>query len=65
MPLYEYVCQHCGERFEKLVRSATSSPQILCPGCASEAVQRIVSTFATNGSDSNSGYAPPACGPVG
>ncbi len=28
MPLYEYVCQHCGERFEKLVRSATSSPQI-------------------------------------
>ncbi len=63
MPLYEYICQSCGERFEKLIRSGAGASPIVCPSCASAAVQRALSTFATTGgSTAASG---PACGPVG
>jgi putative FmdB family regulatory protein len=59
MPLYEYVCQSCGERFEKLVRNTTNSVEIICPSCASAAVKRALSTFATSGGAES---ASPACG---
>jgi putative FmdB family regulatory protein len=62
MPLYEYVCQACGERFEKLIRSITNPAKIVCPSCASAAVERALSTFATGGGTQPAG---PACGPVG
>jgi hypothetical protein len=29
MPRYEYICQTCGERFEKLIRGDASTQQIL------------------------------------
>ena len=60
MPLYEYVCQSCGERFEKLVRSTTNTTEIICPSCASVTVKRALSTFATSGGGAES--ASPACG---
>ena len=46
MPIYEYECQDCGTRFEKLVRSVQGAEQIVCPGCQSESVVRQISAFA-------------------
>lgn len=54
MPLYEYRCQCCGARFERLVRSAAgasadagaSRPAIVCPECESDQVTRLLSAFA-------------------
>ena len=53
MPLYEYRCQSCGARFERLVRGTTvaadavsTRPAIICPQCASEEVTRLLSAFA-------------------
>lgn len=43
MPLYEYTCSHCAQRFEKLVRASTVPA---CPTCRTEDVQRVVSGFA-------------------
>jgi putative FmdB family regulatory protein len=63
MPLYEYICQTCGERFEKLIRGGTNGAPIVCPSCASAAVTRAFSTFATSGSSAE--HSTPACGPVG
>jgi putative FmdB family regulatory protein len=63
MPLYEYICQTCGERFEKLIRSSSNSEQIVCPSCASAAIKRALSTFATSGNSAEP--AASACGPVG
>ena len=63
MPLYEYICQTCGERFEKLIRGQTGSAAVICPNCASDAVRRAFSTFATGGGAAE--LAAPACGPVG
>jgi putative FmdB family regulatory protein len=49
MPIYEYVCSQCGERFEKLVRSQQAQGQTPCPKCGSMEVERAVSAFATLG----------------
>ena len=52
MPLYEYRCQSCGARFERLIRSmvaaGTDAPRsaIECPQCVSTEVERLLSTFA-------------------
>jgi len=49
MPLYEYVCQACGHRFEKLVRNTTSDEgDVTCPECRAEGSQRVLSAFAVN-----------------
>ena len=49
MPLYEFRCRCCGERFERLVRSATSD-EIVCPRCQAAEVERLFSAFARGGS---------------
>jgi len=58
MPLFEYKCQSCGERFEKLVWSSSKS-EITCPKCGSTQTERQLSTFATKGggcSPTSSGF---------
>jgi len=40
MPIYEYECQICGHRFERLQHFA-DEPVKLCPNCAGP-VQRVV-----------------------
>ena len=41
MPIYEFVCHHCGNDFEKIVSfSATGVPH--CPQCGSDQVQRRI-----------------------
>jgi putative FmdB family regulatory protein len=46
MPIYEYRCASCDDRFEELVSaSATSAPP--CPNCGASGAERLFSTFAT------------------
>jgi putative FmdB family regulatory protein len=52
MPLYEFVCDECGQAFELLVGfSQTSEPQT-CPGCGGAQTHRKMSSFAVGGSSS-------------
>ena len=44
MPIYEYRCEPCAERFEELVRG--SDPAVACPSCGGTVVQRLLSSFA-------------------
>jgi putative FmdB family regulatory protein len=44
MPIYEYACAGCGNRFEKLVRRFAE--EVSCPACASDAVDKQLSVFA-------------------
>lgn len=50
MPIYEYVCNQCGERFEKLLLARGSAEGITCPYCGSKETQKSVSAFASFGS---------------
>ena len=52
MPIYEYVCPQCGERFEKLIRSTSSQVEIRCPSCDAANVERKVSVFGLSGGTS-------------
>jgi putative FmdB family regulatory protein len=47
MPIYEYGCQECSGRFQKLVLGFSDPPGLLCPRCGSTKLQRLVSRFAT------------------
>ena len=44
MPIYEYVCEDCRHRFEKL-QSMSFSGEVKCPECG-ESARRAISVFA-------------------
>jgi len=46
MPLYEFVCLDCSDKFEELVSS--SDADIKCPKCGSNKTTKQFSTFASN-----------------
>jgi putative FmdB family regulatory protein len=46
MPIYEYRCSACKERFEELV-SASAATAPPCPACGAGGAKRLFSTFAT------------------
>lgn len=41
MPIYEFECEECGERFEELAPSETRS--LFCPACGSRETRRLLS----------------------
>ena len=61
MPLYEYTCSSCEDRFEVLQRIGADASGLECPECGSVSLERQFSTFAScgNGGDSQ------ACAPRG
>jgi len=63
MPVYEYACCQCGERFEELVLGS-EIPR--CPRCASRELEKQLSAFAVGAEGlSGSPPAPGACGTCG
>lgn len=54
MPIYEYVCQTCNSKFEKLVRSMNAEQNIACPKCGGKKVGRQFSSFAVGGGEGKS-----------
>ena len=71
MPIYEYVCQDCGEKYEKLIRSTSAKVKLVCPTCGSERSEKALSMFgaiggAKSGSSAGSFSSSAAsCGPIG
>jgi putative FmdB family regulatory protein len=43
MPIYEYECRGCGNRFETLVYGATVPA---CPSCSGNDLLKLISSFA-------------------
>jgi putative FmdB family regulatory protein len=46
MPIYEYRCESCAERFEEYL-STSDKPAPPCPKCGATSVARLFSPFAT------------------
>jgi putative FmdB family regulatory protein len=55
MPLYEYRCRYCGERFEKLVRMSAPAADQVCPVCERPEAERLISQVATVGTACDAG----------
>jgi putative FmdB family regulatory protein len=47
MPIYEFECERCGERFEELVGSDAATPA--CPACAAAGARRLLSSVSPPG----------------
>jgi putative FmdB family regulatory protein len=67
MPIYEYSCEGCGERFEKLVRRTEDVLESGCPTCGEKHLTQEYSTFAARanaapGSACAAGADMPSCG---
>jgi putative FmdB family regulatory protein len=50
MPIYEYACESCGNKFEKLVRRSEDVLESGCPSCGQKHLKQEYSTFAARGS---------------
>jgi len=62
MPVYEYDCEACGDRFEKLIFSPARDRLIQCPRCGSAQVSKRLSLIAgTSGGSRESGTSQAAC----
>lgn len=62
MPIYEYACQHCGARFEKLVRG---EERPACPHCQGTELEKQLSAFAVGASQSRDSEPAGLCGSCG
>jgi putative FmdB family regulatory protein len=51
MPIYEYVCEECETRFEKIV--INKQQEIACPKCTSKKATIQLSVFATTNGGGN------------
>ena len=54
MPIYEYLCESCSEKFSLLQSINSSENNTKCPKCSSTHVKKIISSFAF-GASSGSG----------
>lgn len=63
MPIYEYVCNECGRRFEQFAWSSASADEIVCPSCGAVNARKVMSAFGVT--RSSSAPPAPACGPTG
>ena len=50
MPIYEYECRKCEEKFELRRTIADSDSEVKCPKCGAENPQRVFSVFAVSSS---------------
>lgn len=47
MPIFEYLCEDCGSKFEKLVRRP-GVDEVLCPSCGKDHLDQQFSSFAVH-----------------
>jgi putative FmdB family regulatory protein len=47
MPIYEFDCEECGNRFEELVPGEAA--EVACPSCGSTRVERLMSAVSPPG----------------
>ena len=61
MPIYEYKCNDCDTRFEKLVRRTSDVPEIECPSCGQKHLTQELSTFAAHANGAPKSNGAPVC----
>jgi putative FmdB family regulatory protein len=60
MPIYEYLCDDCDTRFEKIV--INKQQEIACPKCASKKASIQLSVFATANGGASAKSSTPSSG---
>ena len=55
MPIYEYECKSCGNKFEHRCDITAKDEEIKCPQCGTKNPRRTLSKFGVGSSGSGSG----------
>ncbi len=55
MPIYEYQCVKCNERFEVLQSISADNSGLSCPKCGEQKPQKMMSQFASSADVGSSG----------
>ena len=55
MPIYEYRCKKCGERFEMFRSIKASDSDLRCLKCGSDDLERLLSTFVSTSGTGSAG----------
>ena len=53
MPIYNYECRKCSNRFELLVGVTADSKELKCTKCGSPDIEKRLSTFSVGSRSSN------------
>ncbi|MGS0764911.1 FmdB family zinc ribbon protein [Syntrophomonas curvata] len=56
MPIFDFLCQNCGKKFDIMIANADKN-KVKCPECNSSEVKQLLSLFNTGGTKS----APAGC----
>ena len=62
MPIYEYKCRKCVEKFELMQSMNDDESGITCPACGADRPQKAVSLFSGNNNSSREPAAPKGFG---
>lgn len=57
MPIYEYECGKCGEKFEVLQKASETNEGLCCPKCQADKPERVLSAFCSGSSKGAPGAA--------
>jgi len=52
MPMYDYRCVQCGDKFEELIFSWDKEKEIICPNCSSKDAERLIGAPVSIGTSS-------------
>jgi putative FmdB family regulatory protein len=61
MPIYEYLCADCGNKFEKLIRRNEDVEKLECPSCGEKHLQQEHSTFSARANGMGKSAEMPSC----
>ena len=54
MPIFSYICNDCGEKFDLLVGVTVQQEELKCTKCKSQNIKKTIGTFSLGGSNEKS-----------
>jgi putative FmdB family regulatory protein len=46
VPIYEYKCNSCGNRFEKIIFNSQDEKDLVCEKCGKKNIEKLLSSFS-------------------
>ncbi|MDH4231933.1 MAG: zinc ribbon domain-containing protein [Nitrospirota bacterium] len=62
MPIYEYICLNCTEKFSVLQSIHASGHDTKCPKCASKEIKKVISAFCCSSGSAGASSSYPSGG---
>ena len=58
MPVYTYICEDCGEKFDLLIGMTSEKTELKCSKCGSKKMKKTFSSFSVKSSNSSGSSCP-------